>query len=249
MASVVCKDTNEIFYILFGNPHDNVYQSSRFDLESSVRKNGKGKYIDTRILDLEYYDGWKDNEHHITTKSWNGILLPFFSYILRTFDFSTDDFTVLPYFSNEFEYDVSYLKPKRDMRFTMEINGVKVGEHLTFDGIQNINQHCDTEAFAAFKEENMPVYSEYHRLYRGSHACSRVINETVDNDLKIFISGDSMMIPAIPIFCCYYKEVVYMDNRDGKSHKEYYEDKQFDEILLCFFERQASNKVLGINLQ
>lgn len=238
MASVICKDANEIFYILFGNKYDSVFSISKYDLPSSVKKNGKGRYIDTRILDLEYYDGWKDNEHHITTKSHYNILCPFFSYVVKTFNFDFDDFIEVPFFSADFKHDVSYLKPKSDFRFTMNINGKDIGSGLTFDEIQNINYvHSD----AAY-------YSEYHRLFRGSHTCCSVINETIDNENTIFVSGDSMMIPILPIFCCYYKELVFMDNRDGLSHKEYYEGKTFDEILLCFFEGSTFNKVLGINL-
>lgn len=40
-----------------------------------------------------------------------------------------------------------------------------------------------------------------------------------------------------------------MDNRDKKSHKEYYEGKTFDEILLCFFDGSTYKKVLEENLQ
>jgi hypothetical protein len=131
----------------------------------------------------------------------------------------------------------------------MSINGVEVGKHLSFDDIQNVTPHNDSEAYARYNDTS-PMCSEYHRLYRGSHACSRVINEDIKEDTSIFISGDSMMIPLIPIFCYYYKEVVFMDNRDEQSHNDYFEGKAFDEILLCFFEGSPfNNKVLGINLQ
>jgi len=246
MASVICKD-NSIFYILFGRQHSSVYSRSKFNLRSSVEKNGRGTFIDTRMLDLEYYDGWEANEHHITTKSHYNILAPFFSYILKTFNFNPRDFVIVPYFTKDFKQDVTYLKPRKRGHYTMSINSVEIGKHLSFDEIQNITQHADAEAFKACTDE-LPIYSEYHRLYRGAHACSRVINEDIKEDTSIFISGDSMMIPLIPIFCYYYKEVVFMDNRDGNSHKEYFEDKTFDEVLLCFFEDSSENKVLGINL-
>lgn len=239
MAKVVCKNSNEIFYVLFGNPYSSVFNKSRFGLQSSVKKNGNGRFVDTRMLDLDYYDGWRDNEHHITTKSCYHVLLPFFSLILKTFEFDQDNFIEVPFFSADFKHDVSYLKPKADMRFTMDINGKNVGSGLTFEEIQNIN----------YVNSDAAYYSEYHRLFRGSHTCCVVVNETIENDNRIFISGDSMVIPLLPIFCCYYKELVFMDNRDGISHKEYYEGKTFDEVLLCFFEGSIFNKVLGINLQ
>jgi hypothetical protein len=57
------------------------------------------------------------------------------------------------------------------------------------------------------------------------------------------------MIPTIPIFASYYKEVVYMDNRDNKSHREYVEDVIFDEVLFCPYEDSQFNKVTEINLK
>ena len=243
MAKVVCKDPNEIFYIQIGNRYDGPLCLSKKNFKDS----NPGRHIDTRILKLEYYDGWENNEHHITSKCFQNVLAPFFSYFVKTFNFNIDDFEKVPFFGEDYKYDCSYLKPISDMRFTMNINGVKIGEHLTFDQITNVRPHNDKKAFKGYEGSMNPLYSEYHRLYRGSHACSCVINETVKNDLKIFISGDSMMIPLIPILCCYYKEVVYMDNRDNKSHKDYFEDKVFDEVLLCFYE-PSQNKVLGQNL-
>ena len=245
MASVICKDSDEIFYILFGDKHDSTFNISIHDLPSLVKKNKKGRYIDTRILRLEYYDGWKDNQHHITTKSCYNILCPFFSYIIKTFNFNFDDFVTVPFFTKDFTYDCSYLKPKMDMKFSLEINGIKIGEHLEFDKIQNVVPNNDTEAFSGYVGSLVPTHSEYHRLYRGAHACSVLTNETIENEQKIFISGDSMMIPIIPILACYYKEVVFMDNRDGKSHKVYFEGKVFDEVLLCF--SPHNNKVLNMN--
>ena len=132
------------------------------------------------------------------------------------------------------------------MKFSLDINGIKIGEHLDFSEIQNVEIHNDKEAFVSYTGSLVPTHSEYHRLFRGAHACCVIINENIDNENSIFISGDSMMIPLIPIFACYYKEVVYMDNRDGKSHKEYFEGKTFDELLLCF--SPHNDKVLGVNL-
>lgn len=248
MASIICKDKNEIFYVQFGDRYDSSSRISKYNFAKILSKRD-GRHLDMRILDLRYYDGWTNNQHHITTSTFQHNILPFFSYVLKTFKFNPDDFERVPFFDKDYKYDCSYLKPKKEMLFTLEINGVKIGEHLPFDDIMNIKIHDDAEAFEGYKGNEIPTYSEYHRLYRGAHACSRVINETIDNDCRILISGDSMMIPAITTFCCYYKEVVYMDNRDKKSHKEYFDGKYFDEILLCFYEPNAVNKVLEINLQ
>lgn len=157
MAKVVCKNKENIFYILYGNPYSSVYRRSAFNSLKDTAKTNGGKFIDTRMLDLDYYDGWLDNEHHITTKSNYYIIAPFYSLCLKNFKFDLDDFCEVPYYTADFKRDVSYLKPKKDYRFTMSINSKDVGSGLTFDQIQNV-EHVYPEA--AF-------YSEYHRLFRG----------------------------------------------------------------------------------
>ena len=57
-----------------------------------------------------------------------------------------------------------------------------------------------------------------------------------------------MSIPLIPILCCYFKEVVFMDNRDGISHCEYYENVVFDYVIIQLWEGHPIEKPLGINL-
>ena len=39
-----------------------------------------------------------------------------------------------------------------------------------------------------------------------------------------------------------------MDNRDGKTHIDYFKDEIFDSVLISFFEGGSENKYLGNNL-
>ena len=89
----------------------------------------------------------------------------------------------------------------------------------------------------------------FHRLYKGGHRCSRIINETIDNDRKILISGDSFMIPLVPILACYFKEVVLMDNRTAKSQAEYFENIDFDIVCFEYYTRTGVRKTLIENFQ
>ena len=60
------------------------------------------------------------------------------------------------------------------------------------------------------------------------------------------------MIPVIPILACYYREVVFMDNRlgdDAISNKTYYEGKVFDKVIISCSENNPPLKYLGWNLK
>lgn len=245
MASVLCKDKNEIFCAVWGNPGSSVFSSSKFDFE---RLKTIGRIIDTRILNLKRYDGYKGDEHHVTFDSYYKMVIPYLNLYIKTFNFNEEDFEYVPYFSKDMRFNFSYLKPKDDAhRFTLSINGVVVGKHLKFDSLSNAKYiHKDSKVY--FGEGIKNDDTEYQKIYRGSHACSVIINETIDNDKKIFISGDSMCIPIIPVLCCYYKKVVFMDNRDGKTHIDYFKDEIFDSVLISFFEGGSENKYLGNNL-
>lgn len=242
MAKVVCKNAKEIWYLYFGAIGSTIFTTPKFDF-SSVRE----QLIDLRVLNVNRYDGFKDNDHHITTECYYRIILPYLNFFIKTFKFNYDDFEMVPYFTKDRKFNCSYLKPKNNTyKFNISINGITLCKDGGFDALHNAKRmHRDKGN--VFEKMGWSI-SEYHRLFRGSHSCCRIINETIDNDKSIFVSGDSMMIPIIPILCCYFKEVVYMDNRDGKSHKDYYEGKYFDSVILQFYDGNTANKVIETNL-
>lgn len=230
MAKVLAKTSNNIYWLRFPKPGQTCFSTSEFDLT------GK-KVIDIAWLNNKFYEGWKNNDHHIMTKCFYKMILPFISLYIKSFSFNIDDFEIVEHFVEKEKYDVKYLIPKNEnLRFTLEINGEKVVENGYFDDL-----HCIGKDYKDF--------TDYHKVFIGTHSCCILRNETIDNNKTIFITGDSMIIPAIPIFACYYKEVVFMDNRTNQSFKHYYEGKVFDEVIVQLWEGHPLLKPLGINLK
>ena len=150
-----------------------------------------GKEIN-KLPNGDKYKGWKFNEHHFTTEYHRNYPIPLYCKLFGL-DYNENDFILEERKSGN--YDISFLKPKKDYKY--EIFGYTRGEHfdnLSFDDIT----HNDS-----IKKD----ITDYHRLYKYGHECSRLINKTIDNDRKIFVNGDSQMIPDIPFLSCFFKEV------------------------------------------
>jgi hypothetical protein len=164
------------------------------------------------------YDGWEFNDHHFTTEYHRLYSFPLFCKIFEL-QFNDNDFILDSRNSNGF--DISLLKPKKGFRY--EVYGfTRGGEHfddLSFDEITNNDS------------KNNDI-TDYHRLYRYSHECSRLINKTIENDRKLFISGDSQMIPDIGFLSCFFKEVWYFDNRNCLNLSDLYRDVEFTDVLI-----------------
>jgi hypothetical protein len=43
------------------------------------------------------------------------------------------------------------------------------------------------------------------------------------------------MVPSIPLLCAFYKEVFVFDNRTGLKTSEIYENRDFDDVLVCLW--------------
>lgn len=234
MGQVLAKTKENIYWLRFVKPGQTMFTTSIFDL---VDKN----VIDIGRLNCLFYDGWKDNDHHIMTKCYYKNILPFISMYINSFPFNIKDFRHINYFTQEEKYDVSYLVPNDDsLKFSCEVNGVEVVKNGNF---------CDLIYLNNKNYKKDLNFTDYHKLFIGSHQCSILKNETIDTDKTMFITGDSMMIPCIPIFGCYYKEVVFMDNRTDESFKHYFEGKVFDEVIIQLWEGHPITKPLGINLK
>ena len=233
---VQCKDASQVLTVYFPSKG-----------KGTATTTTKFNFKDKEVLDLsqypiEAYMTYPLNQHHLTTKSHYDIILPLLAERIKTLPYNKDDFELVPFFAHDGKYDVSYLKPKKDFRFKIESKGRILDEHCDFMGLTNINEiHPDNLA--------LDIKTEYHRIYRASHCCSVVTNETIDNDNKIFISGDSMDIPLVPVLAFYYKEVVMMDNREGTSRKNYYKDKVFDAVIFSCFENNNDNYTFVCNLR
>ena len=54
------------------------------------------------------------------------------------------------------------------------------------------------------------------------------------SDKIILISGDSHMIPFIPIISCYYKKTIVLDSRySGDDTSYYWENENIDDVIIC----------------
>lgn len=235
--TILCKNSENIFYMRFHQPGQNVKSISNFNLK------GK-KVIDISWLNVNFYSGYICNEHHITTDSYYDIIIPFLNLFIKDLNFKKEDFNKKIHVINSGDkiFDISYLEPKnKNIKFTFSKNGNILFKNGDFNCLHYLETDWGDEVFDG--------NTDFHKLFRGSHSCCKVINETIDNDKKIFITGDSMSIPILPILSCYFKEVVFMDNRDGKSHKDYYENEIFDYVIVELWEGHPITKQLGINLQ
>lgn len=164
-----------------------------------------------------FYSTWNRNEHHFTTEYHRNYSIPLYCKLFDL-NYNENDFTLEERKSGNF--DISFLKPKEGYKY--EIFGYTRGEHfdnLTYDDIMSNNS-------------TIGDITDYHRLYKYANECSRLINKTIDNDRKLFISGDSQMIPDIGFLSCFFKEVWLFDNRNNLNLKDVYKDIEFSDVLV-----------------
>lgn len=234
--NIKVKDKKNWFYVRFIKPEQTPFSPSSFDFKNE-------RVIDIGWLNVEYYDKWRINEHHVTTMSHYKMVLPLMSLYIKNLNFNINDFNLIKHYAENGKFDVSYLAPKnQNLRFHYERNGVLLSDDCGFDGLMNIDKKWE-------ETTSKDGVTEYHNIFRGTHCCNRIINKTIENNKKIFITGDSMIAPCIPIISCYYKEVVYMDNRENVSHKDYYEGTVFDDVIVQVWEGHPIVKQLFINLR
>ena len=163
------------------------------------------------------YDGWAKNNNHYTPEYHRKYVLPLLSKLLNI-DINIDDFVEDNRYSGK--YNISLLHPKKEFRY--EIYGYTRGEH--FDGISFDELVKNTST-------NDDI-TDYHRLYKYSHECSRIINKTIDNERKLFISGDSQLIPDVSLLSCFFQEVWYFDNRKNLTLSDKWVDVNFTDVLI-----------------
>lgn len=159
------------------------------------------------------------NRHHCTLKSNYESILPKINERMQ-FGFSPDDFYKIAYQVDGKE-NAYFMLPKNDKHFTVDLPDEK------YDGgfLSLIAIHRGGGEFT----------TNYHRLFIGAHRCCRILNKGENNSKKLLVSGDSMMIPLIPIMAYYYKEVVFLDNRGGYSFRDYFKGRTFDDAVYEFF--------------
>lgn len=163
------------------------------------------------------YDGYSRNGNHFTTKYHRLFVIPLLSNILN-FNYIESEFTIdTRKYKN---FDLSIYKPVKEFKF--EIFGYTENEH---------NDDVDWNFLSNSKLKSIPL-TEYHMLYAYPHQCSRIINKTIDSKRKLFISGDSQMIPTIAFLACLFKEVWYFDNRNRLQLTDKYSETIFTDVLI-----------------
>lgn len=175
--------------------------------------------------DAMLYKGWSLNDHHFTTEYHRRFVLPTLEELFH-FGYKEEDFKLVEKMYEKF--DISYLIPILDKKFTAECYtcGEK-SDILDFGGL--------------FGWGNKKAgITDYHRLYKYGHECSRVINLSDNSGRIIFVSGDSQMIPSIPVLCYYFKEVWYFDNRYARSFADNFKDVNFSDCLIAYHDRTDS---------
>ena len=163
------------------------------------------------------YDKWKLNENHFTTMYHRMFSLPLLKTILNI-EYNEEDFSIIQNKSSQFDISIQY--PKNDYKY--DIYG--------FDRNENFS-HVSYNSLIENESLNSDI-TDYHRLYRYSHECSRIVNETIDSKRKLFISGDSQMIPVVPILSCFFKEIWYFDNRKQLILHDKWKEVEFSDVLI-----------------
>lgn len=233
MAKINCKSAENVWHMLIGYADESV-----FNIDDTAKfVYSKENVMDFRQFNLRRYEEYPKNCHHIRTECYYKIIIP---HLARLWDF--------PWNPNDFDYEwiqtevpgllMENAVPKTDFKFSLSI------DHEFFDNGNYKILQCFGEKEPYGNPETM-----FHRLYKGGHKCSRIINETIDNDRKILISGDSFMIPLVPILACYFKEVVLMDNRTTTSQAEYFENIDFDIVCFEYYTITGIEKTLIQNFQ
>ena len=163
------------------------------------------------------YDKWHKNNNHFTTEYHRKFSLPLL-FELLDIHFDEKDFFLKEKKFNEF--DLSVFHPIANYKY--EIFGFNRNEHfdnLSYDDLVS-------------NDSNKTDITPYHKLYKYSHENSRIINKTINSEKKLFISGDSQMIPDIAVLSCFFKEIWYLDNRDGLKLSNYWKDIDFSSVLI-----------------
>lgn len=178
---------------------------------NSKTLNDASKDIDVIECNDLYY-GWKNNDHHWTTKYvWNNFLPRLMKDL--ELDFKKDDFTEIVHHSSDGKYDLTYHIPKNDAIITFN------------DYIKHFSKTMKISELRASHDENLQcegtiLSTDYHRLFRGCHRVCEIINDEAVTNRNLILNCDSMSIPIIPILATYYKKILILDNRTRHSYRD-----------------------------
>lgn len=175
-------------------------------------------YVDLRYCNME------KNEHHFTTEYHHKYVFPFYDKLFNL-QWNQNDWVLKEKFYTEKDgkvSDLSYLVPKIDKNFHVKCLTKKCEYDCNFSGLL-YNKHV----------KNITWVTPYHELYCFPHLCSIVVNKSNNNNKRLLLLGDSQSIPDIPFLSYFFKEVWYIDNRNGIVLEDKLSKYNFDNILFA----------------
>ena len=121
MPQVVCKSKDNIYFLLWGGKQHDIWTKS---VHEAHIDHINGTYDGNRLLDMrqfrfEYYKKNWENLHHVTLDSYIRIVYPYLADVLK-FPYKRSDFNLREYYGDDM--DCSFLYPKKDMKWTVNIN-------------------------------------------------------------------------------------------------------------------------------
>lgn len=163
----------------------------------------------------DFYNTWKLNEHHFSPMVHFKKTMPAIAKLLD-FYFNEDDFSFKP---DKFEnFDLTMPYPKASFTYDVKSLSAKDSQYQ----LMTYSKLTSTDGVA---------YTKYHDLYRYFHDSSIVINRNTSSRRTLLISGDSHMIPVVPMLTVYFKTLVYIDNRKNVSVFDKIKDINFTDVL------------------
>ena len=115
--------------------------------------------------------------------------------------------------------DFSYLKPKKDNQYKLDILNL---ESLNLDTYYGTFDDIIINKDNKFDKYRIDKNDFYHNIYSGGSALSRLENISNNSERKLVIFGDSQCIPWIPILSEYFKTITIFDNRFGFYENNYW---------------------------
>lgn len=171
------------------------------------------------------------NCHHYTTKYWCSKFDIIFKYMGISYD--DNDFLVV---SRQFNTgDFSFLIPKMSPYFRLSRTPYKVKDGKLIywgNGDVKIGRYED---ISFIPEDGKCETSPYHSLFKGMHEPCMVENLGLENGKTVILSGNSHMIPIIPVLAYYCKKVICLDVRTPIDYSFLYKDLNINDVESYLF--------------
>lgn len=158
-----------------------------------------GNIIRMPVTRDDQYTTWAKNNHHVKTLVHFHKVMPVLSELLDI-PFTEDDFQ-LQHNTSE-GYDITMPYPIQSQLYT--IQSLSRDEQFA---------NVPYEEFFISNTRDEYACTAYHHLYKYAHESSTVDNHTNQNGRRLFVLGDSHMIPLIPMLSIYFQHITYVDNR------------------------------------